>query len=267
LFCAIDSEPSQTGREWGKMKLYQWTIGVAGAAAVFLAAAHAIADPAAPQKSSFFRPYPIIDSKKWYVSSGWSNGDHQGCEWREENISAVNGNLQLKLSDQGATKRPYSCAEIHTNDRTGHGRYEARMKTAAGSGLNTAFFTYVGPPTGAHEHDEIDFEFIGKVPDTVDINVWTNGKSAKPQRIPLGFDASKDFHDYVIEWRSDSIRWYADGKLIYETPKGAPIPRNSGRLYFSLWSGTKIEDEWMGPFTYTGPVTAEVAWFKYTPLR
>jgi endo-1,3-1,4-beta-glycanase ExoK len=219
------------------------------------------------QDSSFFLPYPKIDSKKWYISNGWTNGDHQSCEWRADALSAVNGNLQLKLSDKGGKVRPIGCAEIHTNARTGFGRYEARMRSAAGSGLNTAFFTYIGSPEAA-EHDEIDFEFIGKAPDTVDLTVWTNGKSSTgaAKRIPLGFDASKDFHDYAFEWRPDSVRWFADGKLIYQTPQGVPIPRNSGHTFFSLWSGSKTEDEWMGHFSYTKPVTAEVAWSKYSPL-
>lgn len=250
------------------MKTNQGSIRATVALIICLGMVPALAGAALGQNPSFFMPYPKIDSKKWFVSNGWVNGDHQACEWRTDEISAVNGHLQLQLSDKGGKLRPYGCAEIHTNDRTGFGRYEARMKTAVGSGLNTAFFTYVGPPTGSHEHDEIDFEFMGKAPTTVDLTVWINGKSlfGPAKRIPLGFDASKGFHDYAIEWRPDSVRWFVDNKLVLETPKGAPIPRNSTRTYFSLWSGTKVEDNWMGPFHYTGPATAEVAWSKYTPL-
>lgn len=224
--------------------------------------------PALAKDLPFFIHYPQIDLKNWIISSGWSNGEHQSCEWRAHAISAVDGHLQLELSDKGGIVRPIGCAEIHNSVRTGFGRYEARLRTAAGSGLNTAFFTYVGPPTGVPEHDEIDFEFIGKAPDTVDLTVWANGKSSlgAAKRIPLGFDASKGFHDYAFEWRPDSVRWYVDNKLIYETPKGAVIPKNPGGIYFSLWSGSNIEDEWMGHFTYTAPVTAEIDWTKYSPL-
>ena len=179
------------------MKLYQCHIrffrALIKTLIMVLVVASGVAGSAWAESSSFFRPYPTIDSKKWYISSGWTNGDHQSCEWREDAVSGVKGNLQLRLSDKGGKLRPIGCAEIHTNDRTGFGRYEARMRSAAGSGLNTAFFTYVGPPTGSHEHDEIDFEFIGTEPNTVDITVWTNGKSSgAAKRIPLGFDASED---------------------------------------------------------------------------
>jgi endo-1,3-1,4-beta-glycanase ExoK len=216
----------------------------------------------------FFRDYPQLDLKSWYVSDGWSNGDHQSCEWRAHAVDLAGGKLRLTLSDRGGKVRPIGCGEIHTNKRYGYGRYEARLRSAAGSGLNTAFFTYVGPPVGVPEHDEIDFEFIGKQPDTVDITVWTKGKSSGAAvRVPLGFDASKDFHDYALEWTPTAVRWYADGKLIHETPEGAPIPRNPGGIYFSLWSGSKIEDDWMGPFTYTEPVTAQVEWVRFTPMQ
>jgi beta-glucanase (GH16 family) len=43
------------------------------------------------------------------------------------------------------------------------------------------------------------------------------------------------------------------------------MPENASHIYLSLWSGSAIEDSWMGHFVYKNPVTAEVAWVKYTP--
>ena len=51
-----------------------------------------------------------------------------------------------------------------------------RMKAAAGSGLNTGFFTYIGP-VHKQPHDEIDFEVLGKNPSKVQINQYVDGKS------------------------------------------------------------------------------------------
>jgi len=216
----------------------------------------------------FFSANSRIDENRWYIADGWTNGDNQSCEWRRDALSTDNKALLLTLSDRGGKVRPIGCPAIQYKKVTGFGRYEARMRTAAGSGLNTAFFTYAGPPNQGPVHDEIDMEFIGTHPDTVDLTVWTNGKPSPAQalRVPLGYDASKSFHKYAIEWLPDAVRFYADGKLIHETKKGDPIPSHPSYLYFSLWSGSKVEDEWMGHFTYTGPVTAEVAWTKYTPL-
>jgi endo-1,3-1,4-beta-glycanase ExoK len=216
----------------------------------------------------FFSANSHIDESHWYIADGWTNGAHQSCEWRRDALSTDNKMLLLTLSDKSGKVRPIGCPAIQYKKKTGFGRYEARMRTAAGSGLNTAFFTYAGLPNAGPIHDEIDFEFIGKQPDTVDITIWTNGKSSPTPaiRVPLGYDASRDFHNYTIEWLPDAVRFYADNKLIYETKKSDPIPSHPGYLYFSLWSGSKMEDPWMGHFTYTAPVTAEVAWAKYTPI-
>ena len=206
-----------------------------------------------------------IDGRKWYKSDGWTNGDHQSCEWRASAISVHGGKMELRLSDNGGKVRPIGCAEIRTNERMGYGTYETRMRTAAGSGLNTAFFTFIGPPVGVPEHDEIDFEFLGKDPNSVSVTHFTNGKSTTGKVVALGYDASKDFHNYKFVWTKTKITWYADGKQIYESPQGTPIPRNETRIYFSLWSGSKVEDSWMGSFQYKEPVTAEVEWVKFTP--
>jgi endo-1,3-1,4-beta-glycanase ExoK len=208
-----------------------------------------------------------IDMNNWYISNGWANGDWQSCEWRRDAISVMDKNLQLKLSDKGGKIRPIGCAEIHTNKLSGYGSYEARMRVAKGSGLNTAFFTYVGPPTGSKQHDEIDFEFLGKDTTTVQLNYYVNGQGNHGKIIKLGYDASKEFHNYKFEWNPNKIRWYIDDKLVYETPMNEIIPANPGHIYFSLWSGVPANEDWLGPFKYQAPVAAEVVWTKYTPLQ
>lgn len=207
-----------------------------------------------------------IDKSDWTISHGWANGDHQSCEWRSSALSIENDRLLMTLSDNGGSKRPIGCPEIHTKQRLGYGVYEAKMRSAAGSGLNTAFFTYIGPPAGVPEHDEIDFEFLGKDPTTVQVNTFVKGKPLNTKTVQLGFDASKDFHTYAIDWSPLKIRWYVDGKLVHETAEKSPLPKNPGSLFFSLWSNTKGLDAWMGPFHYAQPVTAEVEWVSYTPM-
>lgn len=229
--------------------------------ACLLCAASAHAEAAKGFRSTFFS----IDKDRWTLSDGWANGDHQSCEWRADALSIRDNKLLLTLSDKGGKVRPVGCPEIRTKARLGHGLYEARMRPAAGSGLNTAFFTYIGPPNGVPEHDEIDFEFLGKAPRRVEISHHVNGKIFRGKIVDLGFDASEDFHDYAFDWSATRLAWFVDGVKVYETPPGIPIPRHPGFLFFSLWSGSPVEDSWMGPFAYTKPVTAEVAWARFTP--
>ena len=213
----------------------------------------------------FFKQYPHIDMKRWYISDGWSNGDYMACEWRADAITVQNHALLFTLSDQGGNIRPYGCGEMHTRSASGYGSYEARLRAASGFGLNTAFFTFTGPAIGGTAHDEIDFEFLGKDSRTVQLNYFVNGKAYGGNTIKLDFDASKEFHDYRFDWRADKITWYIDGKPVYETPKGAVIPSHPGYIYMSLWAGSEIEDSWLGAFSYRAPVTAEFASVKYTP--
>ena len=219
----------------------------------------------AAEDGGFISVFTALDQNRWRVADGYVDGDYQACQWRADHVSTARGDLELRLSDQGGRLRAIGCAEVSTSKRFGYGLYEARLRSAAGSGLNTGFFTYVGPPNGVPEWDEIDFEFLGKAPRTVSINHFTNGKAEGARVVQLGFDASKEFHNYAFEWMPNKIRWYVDGKIISETPAGSQIPRNPGALCLSLWSGAKAENAWMGPFQYAGTATAEVAWAAYTP--
>ena len=232
---------------------------------IFSFLANYAASAEAEDGTGFVEPFQHLNLDRWYVSDGWANGDYQSCEWRADAIAISRNDMRLTLSERGGKVRPLGCPEIRTKAPLGYGLYEARIRSAAGSGLVTAFFTYAGPPSGSAEHDEIDFEFLGKDPHTVNITQYTNGKPYDGKIIQLGFDASQTFHDYGFEWTPDKIRWYVDGKVVSETPVGAKIPRNPGHLHFMLWSGSKGQDAWMGPFNYTTPVTADVEWAAYTP--
>lgn len=215
------------------------------------------------EEMPFFYGNKKIDTRTWYVSNGWSNGDYHACEWREDALSENNKKLRITISDKGGKVRPLACGEIKTKTLYSYGKYEARIKAAKGVGVNTAFFTYAGYPN-KDVHDEIDFEFLGKDTRKVQVNSWVDGKQT-PKLIDLGFDASQDFHDYSFIWSPSKIKWYIDGKLVHETKDGAEIPSHPQNLFFSLWSSTKAMKDWMGEFVYAEPIAAEFSEIKYTP--
>ncbi|MDP9126704.1 MAG: family 16 glycosylhydrolase [Pseudomonadota bacterium] len=219
------------------------------------------------ESDGFYAKFTTLDPAIWYASNGWVNGDYQACEWAADEAFAAEGRLVLQLSEPGGKVRPVSCAEIHTKIPTGYGTYEVRMRPAAGPGLNTAFFTYVGPGTGAPEWDEIDFEFLGKNTHAVQVNYYTNGKGGHEAIVQLPFDASKSMHEYAFDWTETKIRWYVDRKLVHETPDGAVMPKNPGLVYLTLWAGGSQMNGWLGPFHYIDPVTADVEWTRFTPVE
>ena len=222
---------------------------------------------ASAQDIPFFSVFPKISETRWYISNGWANGEHQSCEWRKELVSGQNGNLVLTLSNmhKGHVRR-IGCAEIQSKRKYGYGRYEARMKASFGSGLNSAFFTYIGPPQGVPDHDEIDFEFLGKNPRLLQVGFWRKGKNYDMKVVDLGYDASTEFHTYRFDWHPDKIIWYVDDKEIHRTSAGSPIAKNEGKIFFSLWSGGKGMDDWLGPFKYTSKKSAEIERVSFTPF-
>jgi endo-1,3-1,4-beta-glycanase ExoK len=171
---------------------------------------------------SFFDSFDRIDTGRWYISDGWTNGDHQGCTWSRNNISISGGVLRMVLAAAADHLRPYRCAEIRTNARLGFGVYEARIRTAEGSGLNSAMFTYSGQPL-TPIHDEIDFEFLGKATNTVQLNYYIAAGGGHESVPVLGYDATAAFHDYAFDWSARGIKWYVDGRLIRES-NGPALP-------------------------------------------
>jgi endo-1,3-1,4-beta-glycanase ExoK len=214
---------------------------------------------------SFFDDFKNLDERRWYISDGWTNGGYQGCTWSRANVAVSGGKLSLVLARANDRQRPYRCAEIRTYARHGYGMYEARLRTAVGSGLNSAMFTYSGPPTTL-VHDEIDFEFLGKASGNVQLNYYVAKRGGNESSPALGFDASAGFHDYAFVWKPGRIDWYVDGKLV-RTAESAAMPVTAGQFIFSLWNGTSAVDGWLGSFDASRmPVQVEIEWAGFTKV-
>ncbi len=201
--------------------------------------------------ASFVENFDRIDRKIWYVSDGWNNGSHQNCTWSKRQVSIQDGVLELAFEQRKAGERDYACGEIQTRQRFGYGTYEARMKTAEGSGLNSAFFTYIGP-TDKKPHDEIDFEVLGKDTGKVQVNQYISAKGNNEKLVDVEGGATAAFNDYAFVWEKDRLRYYLNGKLVQDVTDPAKIPQNEQKIFFSLW-GTDTLSGWMGKFDYQGP--------------
>jgi endo-1,3-1,4-beta-glycanase ExoK len=216
-----------------------------------------------PTARSFVENFDELDTARWYVSDGWANGEHQNCTWSKAQVSIADGILRLGFEKQHTQKRSYACGEIQTNRRFGHGTYEARIKAAAGSGLNTGFFSFIGP---AHKqpHDEIDFEFLGKDTSQVQLNQYVAGKGGNEKLVAVAGGADQGFNDYAFVWEEDRIRWYINGQLVHTADDPAKLPSHASKIYLSLW-GSDTMKSWMGRFSEPdGQVSAEVDWVAFT---
>ncbi|HWK14245.1 MAG TPA: glycoside hydrolase family 16 protein [Rhizobiaceae bacterium] len=213
---------------------------------------------------SFVEDFDKLDRQRWYISDGWSNGDHQNCTWSARQVSVADGKLKIGFAKEDYKERNYVCGEVQTKERYGYGTFEVRMKAAAGSGLNTGFFSYIGP-VDKQPHDEIDFEVLGKDPSKVQVNQYVNAKSVGSAKlVEVTGGADKDFHDYAFVWEEGRIAWYVDGVLVDEATEADKLPSHASKIFISLW-GSDILTSWMGPFEDPGaPIAAEVERVSYT---
>lgn len=149
------------------------------------------------------------------------------------------------LIEKAATTggRPYRSGAFASARSFGHGRFEAEIRAAPGSGLVTGLFLHRDAP-----RQEIDVELAGSDPRALLVNVYFNpgdegtamafGYRGAPCRIDLGFDATEDFHRYAIDWRPGLIAWSVDGRIVHERAgwDPTPLPHLPMRLYANLWA-------------------------------
>lgn len=201
--------------------------------------------------ASFVENFDKLDTSIWYVSDGWNNGAHQNCTWSKDQVRAEGGVLSLTFEQRKVGERDYACGEIQTRDRFGYGTYEVRMKTADGSGLNSAFFTYIGP-ADKKPHDEIDFEVLGKNPAKVQLNQYVSGKGGNEALADVPGGANSGFNDYAFVWEKERLRYFVNGALVHEVTDAAKLPVNTQKIFASLWGTDRLSD-WMGTFSYSAP--------------
>ncbi len=161
-------------------------------------------------------------------------------------VPVEGGGISFLVEKRPQGGKQYSSGSIATKknpcDNFLYGRFETVLKPAKASGVLTAFFLYRFDPW-----QEIDTEFVGKDTSKILLNVFYNpgvdgdkynyGYRGTPVQIDLGFDASKSFHKYAVEWDPRGIRWFVDGKLIHERSEDrpTPIPHLPMRFHVNAW--------------------------------
>ena len=218
-----------------------------------------------PEGSSFFDQFDTLDRQRWVFSDGWANGDWQNCTWSKESARIEGGELQLLFQKRPTTNRDYSCAEIQSKHVYGHGTYEARFRTESGSGLNAAFFTYIGPQSDK-PHDEIDVEVLTRDTSKVSLNTYVGAKPNNGKRVALPKKADDGFITYAFTWTEESLDWFVNGKKVHSAEPGSPMPENPQKIFASFW-GSDVFPDWMGPFEApTRDLTMTVDWIAFTAL-
>jgi len=263
---AAETMPStQPNRRLSLRRLGAASMLLLALAASLVAAPHAARAQDVSSAPSFVDDFKNFDRSRWYVSDGWSNGPHQNCTWSKSLVALSDGALTLGFEKRQTKDREYACGEIQTKQRYGYGTYEARMKTDTGSGLNAAFFSYIGP-SDKQPWDEIDFEVLTKDTSKVQVNTYISGKPKNEKLADVEGGTDKGFNDYGFVWEKDRLRFYVNGKLVQEVTNPAELPTHSQKIFFSLWGSDKLTN-WMGAFADPGrKVTMQVERVAFTAL-
>ncbi|AJE47791.1 putative licheninase [Celeribacter indicus] len=210
---------------------------------------------------------------RFYVSDFDFGGEGVVTGYRRDNVefsSAVSdgiGGFRLKLTAAPEEDdKPFYGGEVQIDAGFSYGDYEVVMRPAKASGVVSSFFTYTGGTFG-HPHHEIDIEFLGKDTTGLYVNIYYDGKPQIGKLVPLGFDASTDFHVYRFEWREEGVTWYVDGEEIYRVSAGeVPIPSYPGKLYANLWAVAPGQEGWAGKVDPALTVTADYRCMSFVPL-
>ncbi|MBX9853598.1 MAG: family 16 glycosylhydrolase [Cytophagaceae bacterium] len=135
--------------------------------------------------------------------------------------------------------KKYKGAEIRTVDSYTYGKFEVRMKSAAGSGMLSSFFTFYDAPDFAQNWNEIDIEILGRYNNEVQYNTIVGNHKMNEHRQVLDFNPHEGFHVYSLEWTPDYVSWQVDGKELYKQ-EGEHIKalNKNQKLMMNIWPST-----------------------------
>jgi len=183
----------------------------------------------------------FIDTKHWFMRDDTFTGNM--ALFRPTNIKfhdEIGATLTIRRESLGVRK--YSAAALTSHDRYLYGKFEAVIKASNIPGVVTGIFLHRDSP-----RQEIDIEIAGNRTDRLLVNVFYNpgnegakfdyGYRGAASFIDLGFDASKSYHLYTIEWKPNEIRWFVDKRLVHKRVEWnpTPIPHLPMAFHVNIW--------------------------------
>lgn len=181
--------------------------------------------------------------------NGWGNNELQYYTDRTENATVQNGILIITAKEEQFGGASYTSARLLTRDKIeqAYGRFEARIKVPAGSGVWPAFWMLGADcdEVGWPQCGEIDImEYRRQEPTSVSGSIHGPGYSGEtnPQgQITKSYDLENDrfdasFHVFGIEWGPDYINYYVDDVLYNQiTPADLKITPDDGSGELAEW--------------------------------
>jgi len=168
----------------------------------------------------------------------------------------------LIFSNSLTFAKQFKGAELRTRDTFTYGRFEVSFIPAKREGVVSSFFTY-HEITSVNNWNEIDFEFVGRYDNQIQVNVISPGQRNHEASIPLGFNPYADFHTYAFEWTPEYIAWFVDGEEIYrQTEDHISEISRAQKIMMNIWPPNYID--WVGKIDAAHlPARAYYDWVSY----
>jgi len=165
------------------------------------------------------------------------------------------------------SQKPYHGAEYRTVESFLYGRFEARMKTASGSGVVSSFFSIrdfwaegLGDP---QNWCEIDFEGLGNQNYSIQTNIISAGETHHEELLDMLSSPHENFTTYAFEWTPDYIAFFINDSIVrYSNDSYVSSFIYPQKVMMNIWQ--PIWEDWVGIFNPDVlPVYAFYDWVKY----
>jgi endo-1,3-1,4-beta-glycanase ExoK len=159
-------------------------------------------------------------------------------------------------------------AELYTTQVYRYGRFEARIRFAAGDGVISSFFLWKPDSQLPGVYwNELDFEKLG-----ADCHLQTNPLYGLPvvdhsQREELSADLCGEYHTYAFEWTPSYIAYLVDGVEVRRDTGEAALAFEANaplgmEIHFNVWPGDATFGGNFDPAIL--PVDQAISWVQYS---
>lgn len=179
---------------------------------------------------------------------GWGNNESQYYTNRPENVIVQGGYLKIISKKEAYLGSSYTSARLLTKGKFAfkYGRVEIRAKLPTGGGtwpalwmLGSNIDTASWPACGEIDIMEHKGNELNKIHGTLHFPGRSGGNPDTTVVTPNA-TATTEFHNYSIDWRSDTIKFYVDGVLFKTFGNSASVPFNQNffLIFNSAMGGT-----------------------------
>ncbi|MFL5306933.1 MAG: family 16 glycosylhydrolase [Polyangia bacterium] len=157
-------------------------------------------------------------------------------------------------------------SELYRTQAYVYGRFEARLRFAAGEGVVSSFFLWKDGSSSTTSWNELDYEKIN-ASCRLQTNIWTGTGTQSAQFTTAAADVCGTYHTYAFEWTPDYIAWVIDGNQVRKVTGAsvAEYTQNASQgmaMHFNTWVGNASFGGTLDPATL--PVQEFISWAQYS---